>query len=76
PPRGGFSPPPPPPRGPPSRCAARGGVGGAPRRRAIRLLTQIELTLKQDYGQRIWPQLETLSLLLCHRHFPASFASV
>lgn len=51
-------------------------LDGARLQRAIHLLTQIELTLKQDYGQRIWPQLETLSLLLCHRHFPASFASV
>ncbi|MCZ4059004.1 DNA polymerase III subunit delta [Pantoea sp. LMR881] len=44
--------------------------------RAIHLLAQIELTLKQDYGQSIWPQLETLTLLLCNRAFPTSFAHV
>jgi DNA polymerase-3 subunit delta len=27
--------------------------------------------MKQDYGQNLWPQLETLSLLLCQRHFPS-----
>ncbi|MFB6434775.1 MAG: DNA polymerase III subunit delta [Candidatus Malihini olakiniferum] len=32
---------------------------------AIHLLTQLELALKQDYGQPIWPQIETLTLLLC-----------
>lgn len=49
----------------------------APRlQRAIHLLATIELTLKQDYGQPIWPQLETLSLMICHRTFPASFTDV
>ncbi|MBA2815258.1 DNA polymerase III subunit delta [Candidatus Pantoea persica] len=51
-------------------------VDGARLQRAISLLAQTELSLKQDYGQRIWPQLETLSLMLCHRHFPAGFAHV
>ncbi len=51
-------------------------VDAARLQRAIRLLAQIELTLKQDYGQSIWPQLEMLSLMLCHRHFPTSFAYV
>ncbi|RWR00778.1 DNA polymerase III subunit delta [[Pantoea] beijingensis] len=40
---------------------------------AIRLLTRIEITLKQDYGQSLWLELETLSLLLCHKSFPESF---
>lgn len=43
---------------------------------AVHLLTKIELTLKQDYGQRVWPQLETLSLLLCHRQFPEALLNV
>lgn len=44
--------------------------------RAIHLLSQIEITLKQDYGQPVWPQLQTLTLLLSSRAFPASFAHV
>lgn len=44
--------------------------------RAVHLLAELELSLKQDYGQNLWPQLETLSLLLCHRDFPMSFADV
>ncbi|WP_054634325.1 DNA polymerase III subunit delta [Pantoea stewartii] len=43
---------------------------------AIHLLTQIEITLKQDYGQSVWPQLQTLSMLIANRAFPASFAHV
>lgn len=43
---------------------------------AIHLLTRIELTLKQDYGQSVWPELETLSLLLCQSSFPLSFCDV
>lgn len=38
---------------------------------AVHLLAELELTMKQDYGQNLWPQLETLSLLLCQRHFPS-----
>ena len=34
---------------------------------AVRLLCQVELTLKQDYGQSVWAELEGLSLLLCHK---------
>lgn len=34
-------------------------------RQAVQLLTRAELTLKQDYGQSIWAELESLSLLLC-----------
>lgn len=44
--------------------------------RVLHLLVSIELTLKQDYGQQVWTQLETLTLLLCSRTFPASFADV
>ncbi len=36
-------------------------------RQAVTLLTRAELTFKQDYGQSIWPELESLSLLLCHK---------
>lgn len=43
---------------------------------AIHLLMQIELTLKQDYGQSVWPQLQTLSMLIANRAFPASLAHV
>ncbi|WP_271460058.1 DNA polymerase III subunit delta [Pantoea leporis] len=44
--------------------------------RAVHLLAKLELSMKQDYGQNLWPQLETLSLLLCHRDFPLSFTDV
>ncbi|WP_336777266.1 DNA polymerase III subunit delta [Pantoea sp. USHLN256] len=44
--------------------------------RAVQLLAELELSMKQDYGQNLWPQLETLSLLLCHRDFPLSFTDV
>ncbi len=44
--------------------------------RAVHLLAELELCMKQDYGQNLWPQLETLSLLLCHRDFPLSFTDV
>lgn len=44
--------------------------------RAVHLLAELELTMKQDYGQNLWPQFETLSLLLCHRDFPLSFTDV
>lgn len=40
---------------------------------AVSLLTRIELTLKQDYGQAVWRELETLSLLLCTASFPEAF---
>lgn len=36
-------------------------------RQAVTLLSRAELTLKQDYGQSIWAELESLSLLLCHK---------
>lgn len=44
--------------------------------RAVHLLAELELSMKQDYGQNLWPQLETLTLLLCHRDFPLSFTNV
>ncbi|CNG21655.1 DNA polymerase III subunit delta [Yersinia frederiksenii] len=40
---------------------------------AIHLLAQIEVRLKQDYGQSIWPELETLSMLMCGKTLPESF---
>ncbi|HAH9420283.1 TPA: DNA polymerase III subunit delta [Escherichia coli] len=36
-------------------------------RQAVQLLTRTELTLKQDYSQSVWAELEGLSLLLCHK---------
>ncbi|MDN7202704.1 DNA polymerase III subunit delta, partial [Klebsiella pneumoniae] len=36
-------------------------------RQAVTLLTRAELTFKQDYGHDVWPELESLSLLLCHK---------
>lgn len=43
---------------------------------AIHLLARVELTIKQDYGQSVWTELETLSLLLCRSTFPACFLDV
>ncbi len=40
---------------------------------AVHLLTKMEITLKQDYGQSIWPELESLSMLLCGKPLPESF---
>ncbi|MFM0955913.1 DNA polymerase III subunit delta [Yersinia enterocolitica] len=40
---------------------------------AVRLLSQMEVRLKQDYGQSIWPELETLSMLMCGKILPESF---
>lgn len=40
---------------------------------AVHLLTQMEIRLKQDYGQSIWPELETLSMLICGKILPESF---
>lgn len=42
-------------------------------RHAVSLLAQTELTLKQDYGQSVWAELESLSLLLCHKTLPDIF---
>lgn len=43
---------------------------------AIHRLSCIELTLKQDYGQSVWTEMETLSLLLCQTSFPENFCDV
>ncbi|KFX06692.1 DNA polymerase III subunit delta [Pectobacterium betavasculorum] len=40
---------------------------------AISLLTQVEITLKQDYGQSVWSELESLALLLCGKALPEAF---
>ncbi|MEQ6967513.1 DNA polymerase III subunit delta [Pectobacterium polaris] len=40
---------------------------------AVRLLTQVEITLKQDYGQSVWSELESLAMLLCGKALPESF---
>ncbi|QIR28400.1 DNA polymerase III subunit delta [Kluyvera genomosp. 3] len=42
-------------------------LSGSQLRQAVTLLSRAELTLKQDYGQSIWAELESLSLLLCHK---------
>ncbi|WP_145557017.1 DNA polymerase III subunit delta [Yersinia aldovae] len=41
---------------------------------AVHLLTRMEIRLKQDYGQSIWPELETLSMLMCGKTLPESFS--
>ncbi|MGL9733892.1 MAG: DNA polymerase III subunit delta [Symbiopectobacterium sp.] len=40
-------------------------LNGRQLQQAMHLLTRLELTLKQDYGQSIWPEMQTLTLLLC-----------
>ena len=42
-------------------------LSGEQLRQAVTLLTRAELTFKQDYGYDVWPELESLSLLLCHK---------
>lgn len=37
---------------------------------AMRLLTHIEITIKQDYGQTVWPDMSALGLLLCGKVLP------
>ncbi len=39
----------------------------------VRLLARIELTLKQDYGQSVWDELEEISLLICNKALPEVF---
>ncbi len=39
----------------------------------IGLLTHMEIGVKQDYSQSIWPQLESLSMLMCGKQLPESF---
>ncbi|MCL6349689.1 DNA polymerase III subunit delta [Pectobacterium polaris] len=40
---------------------------------AVRLLTQVEITLKQDYGQSVWSEVESLAMLLCGKALPEAF---
>lgn len=40
---------------------------------AVRLLSRAERTLKQDYSQSVWTELESLSLLMCHKPLPDVF---
>ena len=42
-------------------------LSAAQLRQAVTLLSRTELTLKKDYGQSVWAELESLSLLLCHK---------
>nr|WP_159464332.1 DNA polymerase III subunit delta [Scandinavium goeteborgense] len=42
-------------------------------RHAVSLLARTEVTLKQDYGQSVWAELDGLSLLLCHKNLPDVF---
>ncbi|OAT24335.1 DNA polymerase III subunit delta [Proteus myxofaciens] len=37
---------------------------------ALQLLAHIEITIKQEYGQTVWPDLNALSLLLCGKELP------
>ncbi|WP_392439432.1 DNA polymerase III subunit delta [Edwardsiella piscicida] len=39
---------------------------------AVALLSQCEQIIKQDFGQSVWPQLESLTLLLCGKTLPES----
>lgn len=48
-------------------------LSGQRLQQAVHLLAQIEITLKQDYGQPVWPELETLSMLLCGKPLTTSF---
>lgn len=43
---------------------------------AIGLLSKLEITLKQNYGQSVWPELETLSMILCGKDLPESLLDV
>lgn len=40
---------------------------------ALHLLTQMEIRLKQNYGQSIWSELESLSMLICGKMLPEIF---
>mgnify|MGYP000959216573 CR=1 FL=1 len=40
---------------------------------ALQVLARAELTLKRDYGQPIWSELETLAMMLCLPTFPVNF---
>ncbi|MDF7680420.1 DNA polymerase III subunit delta [Enterobacteriaceae bacterium ESL0689] len=45
-------------------------------RQAVALLAQMEITLKQDYASPVWQELESLSLLLCHKALAGAFIDV
>ncbi|MBK4714666.1 MULTISPECIES: DNA polymerase III subunit delta [Tenebrionibacter/Tenebrionicola group] len=40
---------------------------------AVRLLSRAERSLKQDYSQSVWSELENLTLLMCHKALPDVF---
>ncbi|MCW2255927.1 DNA polymerase-3 subunit delta [Providencia alcalifaciens] len=40
---------------------------------ALRLLTQAELHAKQDFSHSVWPDLQSLSMLICSKALPESF---
>ncbi|MCA7011520.1 DNA polymerase III subunit delta [Dickeya dadantii] len=43
---------------------------------AITLLSRLEITLKQNYGQPVWAELETLSMILCGKALPDGLLEV
>lgn len=47
-------------------------LSAADLQQAVHLLCRTEILLKQDYGQSVWQQLTTLSLLLCGKKLPES----
>ncbi|TQI79442.1 DNA polymerase III delta subunit [Serratia fonticola] len=49
-------------------------LSGQQLQQAVHLLAQLEITLKKDYGQPVWPALETLSMLLCGKPLATSFS--
>ncbi|AHG21564.1 DNA polymerase III subunit delta [Chania multitudinisentens RB-25] len=48
-------------------------LSGQQLRQAVHMLAQIEITLKQDYGQSVWAELENLSMLMCGKSLPTGF---
>lgn len=40
-------------------------LSGQQLQQAVHLLAQLEITVKQDYGQSVWSGLEALSMLIC-----------
>ncbi|WP_431223295.1 DNA polymerase III subunit delta [Serratia sp. L9] len=49
-------------------------LSGQQLQQAVHLLAQIEITLKKDYGQSVWAELETLSMLLCGKPLATGFS--
>ncbi|MGM3174867.1 DNA polymerase III subunit delta [Dickeya lacustris] len=43
---------------------------------AVTLLKRLEITLKQHYGQSVWAEIETLSMILCGKALPDSLLEV